>query len=152
MPPDVSALSEDAQRRLQDWRITMWELDSRYEDKGLFVLAAVAMADPEYRARLIADPQSVMVELGITLELGEYTTVRFVENTADSVTVILPPVVAQEARPKSVDEYLASRTIKVKAFFQDDFNFDPRLRGDEIDHPPGDGRDSSFNFGDPRRD
>ncbi|HEY7596611.1 MAG TPA: nitrile hydratase subunit alpha [Actinophytocola sp.] len=152
MPPDVTTLSADAQRRLQDWRITMWELDPRYEDKGLFVLAAIAMADPEYRARLIADPRSVMAELGITVEVGENTTIRFVENTADSLTVILPPAVAEVARPTSVDEYLASRIVKVKAFFQDDANFDPRLRGDEIDRPPGDGTDSRFNFGDPRRD
>src|SRR5262245_44182619 len=117
MPPDLTALSEDAQRRLQEWRITLWELDSRYEDKGLLMLAAAAMADPEYRARLIADPRSAMAELGVTVGFGEYTALRFIENSADSLTVILPPLAAEEARPTSVEAYLASRTEKVTAFF-----------------------------------
>lgn len=149
MPPDLSALSAEAQRQLRNWRFTMWELDSRYDDKALLVLAAVAMADPEYRARLITDPYSVMTELGITTELGENTTLRFVENTADSLTVILPPSVDQEdARPAQLEEYLDSRLTKVAAS-GDDYDFLFVIRGDQVNAPPGDSRDAYSGWGDP---
>lgn len=148
MPPDLSALSAEAQRQLRNWQFTMWELDSRYDDKALLVLAAIAMADPEYRARLIADPYSVMSELGITTELGENTTLRFVENTADSLTVILPPSAdQQETRPAELEEYLDSRLTKVAAS-GDDYDFLFVIKGDQVDHPPGDSRDAYSGWGD----
>lgn len=147
MAPDPGTLSDDAQRRLRDWQITLWELDSRYGDKGLLALAAISLADEESRARLITDPQNVIAELGITLELPESTTVRFVENTPNTLTVILPPRAAEEeARPAELDQYLESRPAKVTAFLRDDFNY-THVEGDHVSAPPGDISDGQVLWG-----
>ncbi|PZG14829.1 hypothetical protein C1I95_20875 [Micromonospora craterilacus] len=151
MQPDPSKLSDDAHRQLRDWRVTLWELDRRYEDKGLLALAAMSLADEEIRARLIRDPQSVMAELGITLQLPEHTTVRFVENTQDTLTVILPARLAErEQRPAGLDVHLASRLTTLKAFLQDDFDFNAHPEGDVISNPASaDHLDSHMEWGDP---
>ncbi|WP_055625347.1 nitrile hydratase subunit alpha [Streptomyces sp. JHA19] len=144
-------LSEEERQQLRDWRVTLWELDPRYGDKKLLVLAGMSLANEEIRAKLIADPQSVMAEFGIALNLLESTTVRFVENTADTLTVILPARPAElEDRPESLNSYLESRLTKVKAFLRDDFDWQSHAAGDIVDHPDSpDHKDSHFEWGDP---
>ncbi|MFE7332693.1 hypothetical protein ACFU8W_49315 [Streptomyces sp. NPDC057565] len=150
MKPEIRELSEEERQQLRDWRVTLWELDPRYGDKKLLVLAAMSLADEDIRAKLIADPQSAMAEFGITLDLLESTTVRFVENTADTLTVILPDGPAElEDRPANLDAYLKSRLTKVEAFLRDDFDWQGIPAGDIVDHPDSpDHKDSHFEWGD----
>lgn len=48
-----------------------------------------ARRDPEFRRRLLADPRTVLAELGFTLPAG--VQLKVVENTADTWYLVLPP-------------------------------------------------------------
>jgi Nitrile hydratase, alpha chain len=47
-----------------------------------------AWRDPEFKAKLLSDPVSVLTEAGI--DLPRHKTVKIVENTADILHLVLP--------------------------------------------------------------
>ncbi len=49
---------------------------------------ARAWADPAYKAKLLSDPRAVLAEAGVTVPAG--TTVKVVEDTADTRHLVLP--------------------------------------------------------------
>jgi hypothetical protein len=93
------ALLKDEEDRsvLRLWRESLSLLDPRYESKVLLKLVALAMTDEQIRSRLIYDTESFLGELqterqsNFDLQLPEVTTLRFLENTQDTLNVILPP-------------------------------------------------------------
>lgn len=52
-------------------------------------IVAKCWADAEFKARLLADPQATLSTEGVEIPAG--ITLRVVENTADDITLILPP-------------------------------------------------------------
>src|SRR5688500_18912627 len=56
-------------------------------------LVTTALHDEAFKQRLVADPRTVLQEQGLPLPAGK--TVRVVENTADTVHLILPPKPAE---------------------------------------------------------
>lgn len=50
-----------------------------------------AIKSPEFRQRLLQDPQTVLAEAGIELPPG--VKVRFVENTKEVVHIVIPPYI-----------------------------------------------------------
>lgn len=52
-----------------------------------------ALESPEFRKRLLDSPEEVLAEAGIRLPEG--VRVRFVENTADTVHIVIPPYVGE---------------------------------------------------------
>ena len=80
------------------------------------------MADEEFRDRLVNETEAVLEEL----DVPEGTTLRFFDNTEDTLNVVLPPKGGQmKARPVPLREVLSSRTSS-ESFLRDDFD----LRGD----------------------
>ncbi|MFF0476445.1 hypothetical protein [Streptomyces sp. NPDC004284] len=99
--------------------------DARYENKGLFKLIAVAMADDEFRWRLVNDTQNVLNEFQSRLDLPNGVTVRFWENTDQTLHIVLPPPAGTTSnRPAPLREFLQSRTTKeaMSGFWTDDFS------------------------------
>lgn len=119
----LDALTPEAERQLRNWRITMWELDRRYGDKGVLTVAGRAMVDEEFRTGLLTDSERVLTEFKSTVPLPEYPKLKFVENTPETLTVILPPRVDEmKEQSHELDAYLESRTTKVDAFLRDNVN------------------------------
>ena len=93
------ALLKDEEDRsvLRLWRESLSLLDPRYESKGLLKLVALAMVDEQIRSRLINDSEGVLRELqterqsNVDLELSEVTNLWFLENSQDTLNVLLPP-------------------------------------------------------------
>lgn len=52
-----------------------------------------AARSPEFRRALLENPGKVLAEAGIRLPEG--VNVRFVENTADTVHIVIPPYVGE---------------------------------------------------------
>lgn len=52
-----------------------------------------AVRSPEFRKRLLDSPEEVLAEAGIRLPEG--MKVHFVENTADTVHIVIPPYVGE---------------------------------------------------------
>lgn len=55
------------------------------------LIIAPAVKSPEFRRRLLQEPQQVLAEAGI--ELPEGVKVRFVENTKTLVHIVIPPYI-----------------------------------------------------------
>jgi hypothetical protein len=120
-------LSEDDRNALHLWRESLTLLDERYNDKVLLRLADRSMRDPEFRARLVDDPASVLAEIGARLPDG--VRVRFFANTPSTVNVVLPPQVGEmRHRTSALRDALRSRTSGDALFF---------LRGDWNISDPG---------------
>ncbi len=60
-----------------------------------------AWSDAEYKAKLLSDPTAVLAEAGIEIPAG--TTIKVVENTADTEHLVLP-VVPEKAEELSMEE------------------------------------------------
>lgn len=56
----------------------------------LATVMAKANSDDAFRAKLLADAHTALSELGIDVPEGK--TINFVENTSDTMNIILPPM------------------------------------------------------------
>src|SRR5437870_2336082 len=100
-------LTDEDERVLRLWRENLVLQDPRYGSKALFTLAACAMADGQFRYRLVTDTQAILDELGVP----EGITLRFFENTEGTLNVVLPPSSGEMSeRPVSLRDELSSRT------------------------------------------
>ena len=72
---------------------------------------ARAWRDPEFMARLKADPHGALGELG--LDPGAGVTVKVVENTADTVYLVLPqkPAAAAELSDEQLEQVAGGSLI-----------------------------------------
>jgi hypothetical protein len=100
--------------------------DYRNHSKAISWLARLAMSDAEFRDALINDTGNAVSRLPSDLHLPEGWTYRFVENTPDTVTIVLPPRAQDAANrmPLFRDE-LESRTADGFPIFHDDINIGP---------------------------
>lgn len=116
-------LSDDDQNVLRLWRESLSLLDMRYHGKALLMLVARAMADDEFRSRLVNDTDAVLSEFEPGLPDG--LQARFLDNTPTTVNVVLPPRAGEmEKRPKALRDALRSRTAEnAVELFQDDLDF-----------------------------
>jgi hypothetical protein len=122
-------LGEDVALTLRDWRASLALLDHRYEDKGLLTLIALAMSDERLRYRLIHETEDVLNEVrssnehGTRVPLPEGFTLKFFDNTSDTLHVVLPPQLREtRARTPVMRELLRSRTELFGCLFNDDWN------------------------------
>jgi hypothetical protein len=124
-------LNDDDRRVIVAWRENLALLDPRYGGKGLLALAALSMANDEIRSRLLTDDLYGVLEKAPALaaELPRGVTLRFFENTSNSLNVVLPPRTGEMSRrPARLRNLLRSRTETVAAsgddydLFKDDFN------------------------------
>ncbi len=72
---------------------------------------AHAWTDANYKSRLVAEPGAALAEHGI--EVPEGTTVKVVENSADTHHVVLPirPANADKMSPEELEKIAAGRDI-----------------------------------------
>jgi hypothetical protein len=89
------ALLKDDEDRdlLRLWRENLTLQDQRYDSKVLLKLVVLAMTDEQTRSRLINDTEDFLREVrsNVDLDLPEGTSLRFFENTQDTLNVVLPP-------------------------------------------------------------
>lgn len=122
-PPD-ERLKHDDWRVLHLWRENLALLDRRYENKGLLRLVCLAMVNEHLRARLIRDPEGVLRdEESMTSDrLPDGVTVKFLDNTDDTLHVVLPPRTEEVfAKSPAMRELLRSRTEE-PTWFEDDWD------------------------------
>lgn len=128
------------------WRESFSLLDGRYHSKALLQAVVFAMTDEQIRSRLINDTEGSLIGDQSSIDLPEGTTVRFFENTQNTLNVVLPPPTGGMSysrsgemtyRPPELREALRSRTSSAERnpFWKDDYDF-----GDS---------DFSWFFGDP---
>lgn len=65
-------------------------------------VVARAWRDPAFKAKLLADPHTVLKEAGVALPSG--VTVKVVENTGAQVHLVLPPKPAGELSDDALDK------------------------------------------------
>jgi hypothetical protein len=123
-------LSEEDERLLHLWRESLVLQDPRYKSKVLLKFAAITMADEEFRSRLVNDTEAVLHEFQSKVDWPEGLTLRFLENTQDTLNVVLPPRSGEMSdQPVALREVLRSRTTAwTDGLFRDDFDpgdFDP---------------------------
>jgi hypothetical protein len=127
-------------RLLVHWYESLALQDVRYYSKAVIELAHHAMVDEKFRRRLVDDTQTVLRELQDKLgDLPRDVTLKFLENTKDTLNVVLPPRAEEmDDRPTPLRELLRSRTsepIPTEGLFRDDFDFGGH--GDsELQDPP----------------
>ncbi|MBF6333123.1 hypothetical protein [Nocardia transvalensis] len=131
-------LSDDERRILRLWRENLFIQDARYESKVLLKLAMLSMADERFRARLLAEPDSVLRELPADTDLPENVTIRFLENTPTELNVVLPPR-AEAFLARSDAAVFALRSRTETSLFRDDA---------DVGDPLGDWH-GHIDFGDP---
>ncbi|MGI5208401.1 hypothetical protein ACQEU6_43405 [Spirillospora sp. CA-108201] len=141
-PTSGNAINQDDANVLREWYQSLVLQDPRYDSKDLFKLAARAMGDDEIRWRLIHDAETVLNEDEAAYgDLPEGVTLRFWDNTADTLHVVLPPRPGNTSKQiPALREFLSSRTaqaiIENQGLFSDDFNdygdvWDKRDKGDK---------------------
>ena len=138
----AAALNDDDERALRLWRENLILQDPRYKSKVLLKFVAVSMADEQFRSRLVNDTDSILREFRAKVDWPEGLTLRFFENTEDTLNIVLPPRAgATSEQPSALRDVLRSRTASDAGFLKDDFdigNFDSiDMFGDddERDHP-----------------
>jgi hypothetical protein len=144
--------TEEDQRLLALLRLMSQLVDARYEMKGVRLLVGRALVDPEFRARALADADAAVAELRDHVELPEGVRLRCVENSADYLTIVLPPPsTALPERSRTLRDVVFSRTSAdlevVAAAGTDDNDVMPLHLGD-----PFSGDQDSAHFGDPSHD
>ena len=112
------------------WRLWLQGVamaDPRSHSKAIAWLARLAMTDEAFRTKLINDPKTALKELPSDLSPPEGMTLRFLENTQDTLNVVLPPRAGEAgSQPRKFFELLKSRTLPPDgAFLSDDFNIGP---------------------------
>jgi hypothetical protein len=68
-----------------------------------------AASDMAYRQAFMADPRRVLAEVG--LQVPEEVNYQVVENTADCVHIVLPPLLSEEGLGGEVPEARATRSV-----------------------------------------
>lgn len=119
------SLNDDDRRMLVAWRENLTLQDPRYGGKGILALAALSMANNGVRSRLLTDLDGVLEEApALAAALPKDVTLRFFENTSDTLHVVLPPRSGETSRrPAPLRDMLRSRTETLGPIsFQDDFN------------------------------
>ncbi len=112
----------EAKLLLRLWKESLVMQDTRYRAKALLRLAALAMTSEEYRARLVGDTQAVLSEMRLLDDLPEGVTLKFYDNTSDTLHVVLPPRTQElHDRPLPFRELLRSRTSQ-DSFLLDDID------------------------------
>jgi len=119
----LKQLSEEDQRFLTVLRLMGQAIDPRYEMKGIRLLIGRALVDPAFRSRVLDDADAALAELRGHIELPENVRVRCVENSADYLTVVLPPPSqALNERSRTIRDFIFSRTSDEKALVGVDDN------------------------------
>ncbi|MFE4873900.1 hypothetical protein [Streptomyces sp. NPDC056682] len=118
--PGHNAVNEDDALALRNWFDNLSWQDPRYDNKLLLKLAALAMGSDEVRRRLLNDTDNMVREVrshftrpkGVKSDPLEGVTLRFWENTPDTLHIVLPPRagVASELSERLKNE-LRSRTV-----------------------------------------
>lgn len=116
--------SEDEQLLMQWWQSQVAHDERLRDRKVVLKLVGRAMIDPEFRRALVADGERALADLvpeGDALPAG--VRLNFLENTPDTVNIVLPQRVedASEQHRPLLRELLRSRTADESTFFQDDF-------------------------------
>ena len=130
-----AGLSADAELVFIEWLASLEYQDVRYHEKVIGLLARQAMIDDDLRQKVLTDPAGALRDLGSDLALPEEFSVRFLENTATELNVVLPPrakmitdyfeaLVQQQSQASTgLRERLQSRTAaRMPTLFQDDWN------------------------------
>lgn len=142
----LKRLNAEDERLLRLWQESVVLQEPRLNSKGVAGLVRMAMVDEPFRARLVNDTERLLDELDrkvrISDQLPDGVTLRFLENTPDTLYVVLPPRAREMSRRSpSLRELLSSRTSAL-AWFEDNADL-----GDAV-LDNGDGRDT----GDPAVD
>ena len=117
-------LNDDDRRLILDWRESLTLQDPRYEGKGLLALAVLSMVNEDVRYRLVHDDLEGVLRQApaIRAQLPEGVTLRFFENTDETLNVVLLPRSGEMGRRSTaLRDMLRSRTA-TGSFFQDDYN------------------------------
>jgi hypothetical protein len=117
-------LNDDDRRLILDWRESLTLQDPRYEDKGVLALAVLAMVNEDVRYRLLNDDlEGVLGDApAIRAQLPEGVTLKFVENSDDTLNVVLLPRPGEMGRRSiALRDMLRSRTA-AGSLFQDDYD------------------------------
>jgi hypothetical protein len=118
-----SWLDDEDEHVLHLWRDSLTLLDPRYKSKVVLKFAALAMSDPDFRTRLVHDTENVLREFRSNVDWPEGVSLRFVENTADTLHVVLPPRAGQTSYlPPPLREALRSRTDSAFSLGNDDWD------------------------------
>jgi hypothetical protein len=130
-----AGLPRDAELVFVEWLASLEYQDVRYHEKVIGLLARQAMIDDDLRQKILTDPAGALRDLGSDLALPEEFSVRFRENTATELNVVLPPrakmitdyfetLARQESQYSTgLRERLQSRTAaRMPTLFQDDWN------------------------------
>lgn len=114
-PPAGNAINADDWRGLRHWYTSLAMQDPRLEEaKGLLKLVTLAMANDDLRSRLVHDTESVLNEFRAKLPLPDGVTLRFWENTSDTLHIVLPPRAGETSkRSAELRELLRSRTTPI---------------------------------------
>jgi hypothetical protein len=107
----LDQLSAEDKRLLSLLRLMGEVVDPRYELKSIRLLVARALVDPEFRSRLAGDTEAILSQLRGHSDLPENLRVRFVENSAYDLTVVLPPPsAALSEKSRAIRDFIVSRT------------------------------------------
>ena len=98
-----AGLSADAELVFIEWLASLEYQDVRYHEKVIGLLARQAMIDDDLRQKVLTDPAGALRDLGSDLALPEEFSVRFLENTATELNVVLPPRQHARERPGVLD-------------------------------------------------
>ncbi len=126
-------MSDEDEQVFRDWLESLLLQDPRYDSKAIVVLAREAIVDVDLRSRLVDDPEECLRALGAKVSLPEGFRVNFLENTKNTLNVVLPPRAGtmsdrfgpadnpESYRSMALRERLASRTSGFP-LFHDDWN------------------------------
>jgi Nitrile hydratase, alpha chain len=107
----LGQLSVEDERLITLFRLMGEVVDPRYEMNGIRVLVGRALVDPAFRSRVLDDADAALAELRGYIELPENVRVRCVENTADYLTIVLPPPSdALSERSRTLRDFIVTRT------------------------------------------
>lgn len=107
---------------LRRWREALILQDPRLENKGILKLVVLAMTSDEFRNRLVNDTEAVVADfVARGLPLPEDLTLKFYDNSRDTVHIVLPPRAgSMRNRPPALREVLRSGTAAYS--ISDDFD------------------------------
>ena len=107
----LERLSDEDKRLLDILRLMGEVADERYEIKGIRLLVGRALVDPAFRSRILKDADSALAELRGITDLPENVRVSCVENSADHLTIVLPPASEKlSERSRKIRDSILSRT------------------------------------------
>ena len=143
----LARLSEDDRRLLTLLRVHGETVDPRYEMKGIRLLVGRSLVDPAFRAKALADADAALDELRGHIELPEGVSIRCVENTEDTLTIVLPPLPEKmDEKSRRIRDMIFSRTapdLVTLGVSADDDDASPLHLPD-----PFSGDSDTFHFGD----